>query len=120
MAVNSCVYGSVPRAVASGASMRSALATARGTDPARLLVHAIANRSRPEVDSSIGANFVSFFLMFYDARNRLGLRHQIAEHIEQQRLRPVAQRAFGVRMNVNQQSVSAGGHRGAGHRDYGF
>ncbi len=58
--------------------------------------------------------------MLYDARNRRGLRHQIAEHIEQKRLRPVAQRAFGVRMNVNQQSVSADGHCGSRHRDYGF
>src|SRR5262245_65811764 len=41
-----CVYVSVPRAVASVLHAPVTLATARGTDPASLPVHAIANRSK--------------------------------------------------------------------------
>src|SRR5262245_34439852 len=66
------------------------------------------------------ANNVSFRMLLDYLGNSPGLRHQIAEHVEQQRLRPVAQRAFGVRMYVDKQSVSSGGHRRASHRYYGF
>ncbi len=45
---------------------------------------------------------VSFRMLFDYLGNRPRLRNQIAEHVEQQRLRPVAQRAFWERMNVDQ------------------
>jgi hypothetical protein len=43
-----------------------------------------------------------FRILFDYLGNRPRLRHQIAEHVEQQRLRPVTQGAFWVWMNVNQ------------------
>jgi hypothetical protein len=51
---------------------------------------------------------------FNDPINRAQLSHHIAEHIEEQGLRTIAEGVFGIRMDVDDQSIGA--DRDAGSR----
>ena len=65
------LYGSVPRAVASGLHAPAALATARGTDPVSLPVHAIAIRHS--------------FVRLFDQMNRAQNKIAVSLSVDQQR-----------------------------------